>query len=103
MLTGKQRRHLRALAHLLRPIVQVGKGGLDDGVIAAVDQALADHELVKVKIGEGADLDRHTAADQLAASTHSEVAQVLGNIAVLYRAHPDDPKIELPRDKQPRT
>jgi len=97
MLTGKQRRHLRALAHPLRPIVQVGKGGLDDGVIAAVDQALTDHELVKVKIGEAADLDRHEAADELAARTHSEVAQVLGNIAVLYRADPDDPKIELPR------
>lgn len=103
MLTGKQRRHLRALAHPLRPIVQVGKGGLDDGLIAAVDQALADHELVKVKIGDGADLDRHEAAGELAARTHSEVAQVLGNIAVLYRADPDDPKIELPRDKQPRT
>lgn len=97
MLTGKQRRHLRALAHPLRPIVQVGKGGLDEGVIAAVDRALADHELVKVKIGEAADLDRHEAADELASRTHSEVAQVLGNIALLYRADPDDPKIELPR------
>ena len=96
MLTGKQRRHLRALAHPLRPIVQVGKGGLDDGLIAAVDQALTDHELVKVKIGEAADLDRHEAADELASRTRSEVAQVLGNIAVLYRADPDDPKIELP-------
>lgn len=97
MLTGKQRRHLRALAHPLRPIVQVGKGGLDDGLIAAVDQALTDHELVKVKIGEAADLDRHEAADELASRTRSEVAQVLGNIALLYRADPDDPKIELPR------
>ena len=100
MLTGKQRRHLRALAHPLRPVVQVGKDGLDDGVIAAVDQALTDHELVKVKIGEAADLDRHAAADELAARTHSEVAQVLGNVAVLYRPDPEDPKIELPRAKR---
>jgi RNA-binding protein len=100
MLTGKQRRHLRALAHPLRPIVQVGKGGLDDGVIAAVDRALADHELVKVKIAEAADLDRHEAADELAARTKSEVAQVLGNIALLYRPDPEEPKIELPREKR---
>ena len=96
MLTGKQRRHLRALAHELDPIVQVGKGGLDDGLIGAVDRALVDHELVKVRVGEGANLDRHDAAEQLAARTRSEVAQVIGNIVLLYRADPDDPKIVLP-------
>ena len=93
MLTGKQRRHLRALAHALRPIVQIGKGGVDAGLVAAVDRALADHELVKVKVGDGAGLERHAAADELASQTKSEVAQVLGNVVVLYRADPDEPKI----------
>lgn len=97
LLSGKQRRHLRALAHPLKPIVQLGKGGIDDGLVAAVDQALTDHELVKVRIGEHAELDRHTAADRLAAQTHSAVAQVLGNIVLLYRAHPEKPQISLPR------
>jgi len=95
-LSGKQRRHLRALAHKLRPTVQVGKGGIDDGLVKAVDQALGDHELVKVKIGDGAGLDRHEAADALAEKTKSEVAQVLGNIVVLYRADPEEPEIKLP-------
>jgi len=99
VLTGKQRRHLRALAHELRPLVQIGKGGIDDGLVKAVDQALADHELIKVKVGESAKLDRHEAADALAAKTQSFVAQVLGHTVVLYRAHPDDPKITLPRAK----
>ncbi len=99
MLTGKQRRHLRALAHPMKPIVQVGKDGLDDGLVAAVDQALADHELVKIKVGESAGVDRHAAADELAAKTHSEVAQVLGNIVLLYRPHPEDPTIKLPVPK----
>jgi RNA-binding protein len=103
VLTGKQRRHLRGLAHDLRPIVQVGKGGLDDGLLAAVDRALVDHELIKVKLGEAAGLDRHAAADALARATTSELAQVLGNIIVLYRAHPDDPQIELPRAAPSRT
>ena len=97
MLTGKQRRHLRALGHDLKPIVQVGKGGIDEGLVKAVDQALADHELVKIKVGEGAGLDRQEAADELAAQTHSEVAQVLGNTVLLYRPDPEDPQIELPR------
>ena len=96
MLTGKQRRHLRALAHELKPIVQVGKGGIDDGVVAAVEQALVDHELVKIKLGEHADVDRHEAAVELAGRTKSEVAQVLGKTLLLYRADPEDPTIRLP-------
>jgi len=94
-LSGKQRRHLRGLAHKLRAVVQVGKGGLDDGLVAAVEQALVDHELVKVKIGEGGG-DRFEVADELANKTKSDVAQVLGNVVVLYRADPDKPKIALP-------
>ena len=99
MLTGKQRRHLRALAHARQPIVQVGKGGLDDSVVAAVDRALADHELVKVRIGNGAEVDRHAAAGELAERTNSEVAQVLGNVVLLFRANAEDSKIELPRGR----
>lgn len=100
MLTGKQRRHLRALAHPLKPLVQVGKGGIDDGLIAAVDQALADHELIKVKVGENAAMDRHEVAEQLAGKTNSQVAQVLGNTVLLYRPDPEDPTIELPAAAQ---
>jgi RNA-binding protein len=96
MLTGKQRRYLRGLGHELKPVVQVGKEGIAEGVVKAVDQALADHELIKIKLGDGNDLDRHDAADQLAAATKSEVAQVLGNTVLLFRAHPDDPQISLP-------
>jgi len=65
-------------------------------LIKAVDQALADHELIKVKVGDTADLDRHEAAEKIATESKSEVAQVIGNIVLLYRAHPEDPKISLP-------
>jgi RNA-binding protein len=99
MLTGKQRRHLRALAHDKKPIVQIGKGGIDDGLIGAIDQALTDHELVKVKLGESAGLDRHEAAESIATATKAEVAQVLGNILLLYRPDPEDPQIKLPKPK----
>ena len=99
MLTGKQRRYLRGLGHELKPVVQVGKDGVDDGLVAAVDQALADHELIKIKIGDSAGLDRHEAADSIASRTKSEVAQVLGYTVLLYRPDPDDPKITLPKGK----
>jgi RNA-binding protein len=97
VLSGKQRRYLRSLGHELRPVVQIGRDGLDDGLVAAVDRALTDHELVKIKVGEAANLDRHDAAAALAARTRSEVAQVLGHTVLLYRAHPDEPEIALPR------
>lgn len=97
MLTGKQRRYLRGLGHELKVIVQVGKDGIDDGVVAAIDQALTDHELIKLKIGDAADLDRHDAATELATRTKSDVAQVLGYTVLLYRPDPEDPKITLPK------
>ena len=95
MLTGKQRHHLRGLGHALNPIVQVGKGRVDDGLIKAIDQALADHELIKIKVGDSAELNRHTAAEEIAAQNHSEVAQVIGNVVLLYRAN-EEPTITLP-------
>jgi RNA-binding protein len=94
-LTGKQRRLLRALGHGLSPVVQLGKGGLSEPLVDAVDRALADHELIKVKLLETFDLDRHDAATELAGRTRSEVAQVLGRTILLYRPDPEDPRIEL--------
>lgn len=96
-LTGKQRRHLRALGHNLQAVVQLGKGGLTAGVTQAVDAALEQHELVKIKIGPEAPEDRHDVAEVLAAETKSVVAQVLGRTLLLYRRHPKDPRIVLPK------
>jgi RNA-binding protein len=95
MLTSKQRRKLRALAHPLEPVVQIGKEGVTDGVAGAVDGALATHELVKVKLGPAAPDDRHAAAAALAARTSSELVQVLGKVIVLYRRRPDEPKLQI--------
>ena len=96
-LTGKQRRHLRALGHELAPVAQVGKGGVSAAVIAAVDRALADHELVKIKLLESLDVDHEEAAGLLATGTRAEVAQVLGRTVLLYRPDPDEPRIKLPK------
>lgn len=96
-LTGKQRRHLRALGHHLQPTVQIGKHGLTDAVSAAVDVALTTHELIKVRIDGESPADRHEAADALAEALKAEVAQVVGNTLLLYRRHPQTPVIVLPK------
>ncbi|HEY4729629.1 MAG TPA: ribosome assembly RNA-binding protein YhbY [Myxococcales bacterium] len=96
-LTGKQRRHLRALGHHLDPVVQVGQDGVSDAVVGQADAQLDAHELIKVKIGESSPQDRHEAADMLAARTQAQVAQVLGRTVLLYRPRKGKPQIVLPR------
>ena len=93
-LDGKTRRKLRALGHHLDPVVLIGHQGVTDAVVAAVDQALHDHELVKVKVNESP-TERHEASDSLAAQTGSEVAQVLGKTLLLFRQRPEDSHFDL--------
>ncbi|HEY8210369.1 MAG TPA: ribosome assembly RNA-binding protein YhbY [Myxococcaceae bacterium] len=92
MLSGKQRRKLRALGHHLEVVVHVGQHGVTPGVLAAVEQALFDHELIKVKVPEGE--ARHEAAEQLARETGAEVAQVLGRTALLFKKREEDSKFD---------
>ena len=94
-LEGYQRRFLRAKANPLKALVQVGDAGLSDGVLAAIDRALLDHELVKVRLHQPE--DKKTAAKELAAQTGAELCGVVGHTVLLYRAHPENPTIELPR------
>jgi RNA-binding protein len=95
-LSGKQRRHLRALGHHLDPVVLLGRQGLTAGVLQALDAALLTHELVKVKLGPECPEGRDEVASQLAATLHVEVAQVLGHTVLVYRRHPEKPVIVLP-------
>jgi RNA-binding protein len=95
-LTGKQRRHLRALGHHLDPVVHVGKVGLSEGLLSALDVALEQHELIKVRLGESAGDDRDAISQALAEGAHAQLAGVLGRTALLYRRHPTEPKIHLP-------
>jgi len=93
-LAGFQRRYLRGLANPLRPIVHVGAAGVTESVIAATDQALADHELVKVRLHEPE--DKHAMAEMLAERTGAHLAGVIGHTVILYRRSPESPRIRLP-------
>jgi RNA-binding protein len=97
-LTGKQRSFLRALAHPLKPVVQIGHSGLTKAVLSAIDVALETHELIKVRaLGEDVDVNEFSA--EVEAATRSKVAQVIGKTLVLYRRREKEPKIVLPRAK----
>jgi len=88
------RRALRAAGHHLSPVVQVGKEGVTGPVLRQLDQALLDHELVKVKVGTESPEDRFEAAEALRAGSGAQVAQVLGRTVLLYRRHPRKPRFE---------
>jgi RNA-binding protein len=89
------RRKLRAAAHHLAPVVQVGKEGVTEAVLRQLDRALLDHELVKVKVGSESPEDRFQAAEALRdGAPGAALAQVLGRTVLLYRRHPRKPRYE---------
>ncbi len=96
MLTGKHRRYLRALGHHREPVVQVGKDGISEGLVAALDTALETHELVKVKLGEAAGADRRALGAAVAEAVGGELVQVLGRTVLVYRRRKIDPELTLP-------
>src|SRR5579864_7122077 len=85
-LSERQRRHLRGLAHGLKPVVRVGNAGLTPAVTRETDRALGDHELVKVKSASGLErADRDALFGELARQTASALVHRIGHTAVLYR------------------
>lgn len=94
VLKGAQRKWLRGQAHPLRPIVHVGGSGISAAVMKALDEALLDHELVKVRLLEPE--DKKASAEQLAERTGAALCGLVGHTVILYRPHPDEPKLALP-------
>lgn len=98
-LKGYQRTHLRGLAHNIKPVVFIGQKGLSASVIDSVNQALYDHELIKIKFQDIKEKDKKKAvAEAIEKETESEMVGMIGHMAIFYRKHPDTEKqkINLP-------
>ncbi|TLY72463.1 MAG: ribosome assembly RNA-binding protein YhbY [Gammaproteobacteria bacterium] len=95
-LSERQRRHLRALAHALKPVIRLGSAGLTAAVARETERALRDHELIKVKAPGGDRAARDEVFVALARHTGSILVQRIGNVAVLYRPRPELPGILIP-------
>lgn len=96
MLTGKQKRFLRAKAHHLNPIFQVGKGGVNENMIKQISEALEVRELLKISILQNCEEDRTDVAENLASGTKAELVQVIGNTIVLYKESKENKQLVLP-------
>ncbi len=94
-LDSDQKKHLRRLAHSLKPIVIIGQRGLTESVLAEIDQALQSHELLKIRINADSRDDRARMTESILTELHAELVQSVGNVASLYRRNRDKPKIHF--------
>ena len=96
-MTGKQKRHLRALAHPLKPLVNLGKQGLSPETRREIESQLLDHELIKCKVLDSCPLSKKECAEEISKQTEIEVIQLIGKTLVLFSPLPEDSKIKFPR------
>lgn len=82
-------RELKARAQRMEPMLKVGKAGLSDAFLRSVDEALTQHELVKIKFAEFKEQKKEL-APQLAEKTHSHLIMRVGNVVVIYRPKPSE-------------
>ena len=99
-ITSKQRSQLRALAAAEDTIVQVGKGGITENLIASVSAALKARELIKGRVLENSMLSAREACDALCEACRAEAVQVIGTRFVLYKRNEKDSRIVLVKDKK---
>jgi RNA-binding protein len=94
MPASELRRSLRGHGHAMSAIVHIGKAGVTDGLLKQVRQALADHELIKVKIARECPVDRFDVAARLEVEPGVAIVQLVGRMLLLYKRHPRTPKYE---------
>ncbi len=101
-LKGFQKKHLKGLAHGLKPVVQIGKEGITEGVIRAVDEGLFRHELIKIKFNDFKDKEQKAELSrEIEVKTESDRIGMVGHTVIFYRqqADPLKRKIALPQRK----
>lgn len=96
-MTSKQRAHLKSLASVIDPILQIGKSSLTPEYIEAVREAFNTRELIKIKVLKNCLDDPREMAQIIADRSGAEVVQVIGRKIVLYKPDKDKPKIMLPK------
>lgn len=94
-MTSKQRAYLRGLASKEDTIMQIGKGGISDALIATVSDALDARELIKLRVLDNSEESPRSAAEALAQATGAEVVTVIGTKFVLYRQSENHHRIDL--------
>lgn len=95
-LSNKQIQFLKAQAHSLKPVVQLGANGFTEGVLAEIENALTAHELIKVKVPAEDRDELNLVVDAIVRESKAVKVQLIGKTLVLYKPNAE-PKIELPK------
>ena len=90
-LRGSQRKYLRGLANPMQPLVYIGKNGLSDAVIKAINEGINDHELIKIKFLEFKD-DKKTLCAEIERKTGGTCVGMIGHVAIFFRQQSDPKK-----------
>lgn len=85
-LSSDQKKRFRTIAHHLKPVVIIAEKGISEGVLAELERALEDHELIKLKINVAERDDKQAIIAEVVEKTRAELVQTIGKVAVLYRA-----------------
>ena len=97
MITSKQRAFLRSKANELDAIFQLGKGGINENLIAQLNDVLESRELIKIKVLETALMTAREASEAVCAATGAEPVQCIGTKFVIYRPNSEKPVLVLPK------
>lgn len=95
-LTEAQKRHLRGLAHKLKPVITVGGAGISDSLLKEFESTIGHHELIKVRFRATDRQQRDERIDELCDRGSAALVSRTGHTAVLYRRNREAPKIRLP-------
>lgn len=87
----KKVKYLKACAHSMKPVVLIGKNGLSQAVLNAIDEVLLCHELIKIKFIDCKE-ERKELAQQIVEKTGSALVTMIGNVLIIYRQHPEADK-----------
>jgi RNA-binding protein len=102
-LKGFEKKYLRGLAHDLKPLVLIGKEGITDGIVRAIDEGLSQHELIKIKFNDFKEKDqKETLTGELVVKTGSAQIGMIGHTAILFRPQldPEKRRIQLPAKRK---
>jgi RNA-binding protein len=83
-ISASEKKQLKAKAHHLKPVIQIGRKGLTKALIKAVDDALFIHELIKIQFLDYKEEKKYIATE-IANDTESAIVDMIGNVLILYK------------------
>ncbi|HDY99033.1 MAG TPA: ribosome assembly RNA-binding protein YhbY [Pseudomonas sabulinigri] len=84
-LSSAQKKDLKRIGHHLKPIVIISEQGISEGVLAELDRALNDHELIKIRVTVSDRDAKQALINDACKQSGSELVQVIGKMAILLR------------------